>query len=469
MKQKLLAIDGLKNELNGLLKTVADKRLSDTMEELRLELNYTSNNIEGGTLTKDEVVQLTKDSPYNISFPNRPRKDIYEMITHDKVVTSMLSGEYKNERITETFMRNLHRELMYEPYDVKKRQSIGKWKKQPNEIINYRNEKIAFTPPEEVPAKMNELINWLDKYLVGKRSKEDPELHPLEIAAAFHLRYVTIHPFYDGNGRTARLLTNIILDKYGLPPIVIGSEDKHDYGVTLAHAQEYEQNAQPFYDLIGDLLIRSIIIITGKIKGENMEQYDTLDKKIKLHMVKYSHTSDLKVEKSKKTVQETYKKSFNPLFQALISNYKKFKPLFKHIEISMSCEGYGISNHKFDLSWLEEIFFPKPKRKTKKDDDDDRRRVPPERIGRFNIDFRFRGYIKAGRDAFDMWASVHFDMHDFKYDMKIQNNNQKPPITRMYNEFLTKKEIDRIANDMGNELLVGIEQNMERIKTQVRN
>lgn len=468
MKQKLLAIDGLKTELNGLLKTVVEKRLSDTMEELRLELNYTSNNIEGGTLTKDEIAQLTKDSPYNISFPNRPRKDIYEMITHDKVVTSMLSGEYKNERITETFIRNLHRELMYEPYDVKKRQSIGKWKKQPNEIINYRNEKIAFTPPEEVPTKMNDLINWLDKYLVGKRSKEDPELHPLEIAATFHLRYLTIHPFYDGNGRTARLLMNIILDMYGLSPIVIGSEEKHDYGVALSHAQEYEQNPQPFYDLIGDLLIRSMNTITGKIKGENMEQYDSIDKKIKLHMVKYSHTSDLKVERSRKTVQETYKKSFKPLFQTLSSTYKKFKPLFKHIEISMTCDSYGMSNRKFDLSWLEKKFFPKTTRKPKNNSVNESRQTLPERIGRFDVSFRFNGYIKAGRDAFDMGAYFNVEMYDFKYHIKFQHNNQMPPITRMYNEFLSEKEIKRIVVDMGDNLLKEIEQNMERIKTQAR-
>ncbi|HXB40681.1 MAG TPA: Fic family protein [Bacteroidia bacterium] len=467
MQEKFTAINNLKSEFDGLLKSADEKRVSDTMQEVRLELNYTSNNIEGGTLTKEEIAQLTTDSPYNMNFfPNRPRKDIYEMITHDKVVISLLSGEYNNERITENFIRGLHRELMYEPYDIKKRQSIGKWKKKPNEVINYRNEKMTFCPPEEVPKKMNELINWLDKYLLGKRTKSDADLHPIVIAAEFHLKYVTIHPFYDGNGRTARLLMNIILDKFGLPPIIVAQEDKHEYHTALAHAQEYEQNPQAFHELLADLLTRSMQRTIGKIKGENMEEYDSLDKKIKLHLIKYSHTSDLKEEKSKKTVQNTYKKSFKPLFQTLTSTFKKFKPLFRHIETSMTVDSYGNSNKTFDLTYLEDKFLPKPKPKSKKDNDS--REVPPERIGRFNVDFRLRGYIKAGRDAFDMYVSVHVDMHDFKYDMRFQNNQNKPPITRMYNEFLSDKEIKTIANDMGNELLKGIEANMERIKTTVR-
>jgi len=465
MQDRLATIDNLKAEYDGLLKTANQKRLSDTMQEVRLELNYTSNNIEGGTLTKDEIAQLTIDGPYNISFPNRPRKDIYEMITHDKVVISLLSGEYKNERITENFIRGLHRELMYEPYDIQKRLSIGKWKKNPNEIINYRNEKMTFCPPEEVPKKMNELVSWLDKYLVGKRTKDDAKLHPLVIAADFHLKYVTIHPFYDGNGRTARLLMNILLDMYGLPPIVISNEDKHEYSVALAHAQEYEQNPQPFHELIADLLIRSTQIIIGKIKGDNMEEYDSLDKKIKLHLTKYSYTNDVKIEKSKKAVQNIYKKSLKPLFVSLADAYRKFKPLFKHIETSISVEGTGTSNNKFDLSYLEDKFFPKPKSKSKKDNINESREVPPERIGRFNVDFRLKGYIKAGRDAFDMWASVNVEMHDFKYDIKLQHNQVKP-ITRMYSEFLSEKEIKTITNDMGSLLLKNIEDNMERIKAQ---
>lgn len=227
-------------------------------ERIRLELNYTSNHIEGSTLSKEEVRLLTDESPQNLEtiFAKRPRKDIYEMITHDKIVLYLLDGMYRNERITPTFIKQLHKELMYEPYNREKRRAIGNWKKEDNEIINYRNEKIDFVPHEQVADEMTKLINFLDNHLLEKNKVA--LFHPIEIAAKFHLDYVTIHPFYDGNGRTARLLTNVILDKYGYPPIIVGPDEKHEYSKNLAHAQAYEQNPIHFYLFIATRVWESL-------------------------------------------------------------------------------------------------------------------------------------------------------------------------------------------------------------------
>ena len=72
-----------------------------------------------------------------------------------------------------------------------------------------------------VEEKMNELIHWY-------REAKD-KLHPVELAALFHFKYVYIHPFIDGNGRTARLLMNLILLRKGYPIAVIKNEDRSEY------------------------------------------------------------------------------------------------------------------------------------------------------------------------------------------------------------------------------------------------
>ena len=81
-----------------------------------------------------------------------------------------------------------------------------------------------FMPPEpkEVQQLMTHFIEWLN-------SEETLNLHPIEMAALAHYKLVYIHPFYDGNGRTSRLLMNLILMQAGYPPIIIRVEDKHEY------------------------------------------------------------------------------------------------------------------------------------------------------------------------------------------------------------------------------------------------
>ncbi|VDK76616.1 unnamed protein product [Dibothriocephalus latus] len=87
------------------------------------------------------------------------------------------------------------------------------------------------TPPaaEIIPQLMEELMTWVN-------SEEAAELHPIEQAALAHWKLVYIHPFYDGNGRTARLLMNLILMRVGFPPAIIRKEDRHLYYETLKTA-----------------------------------------------------------------------------------------------------------------------------------------------------------------------------------------------------------------------------------------
>ena len=81
-----------------------------------------------------------------------------------------------------------------------------------------------FVPPkpEDVPALMLDLVNWLN-------SHEAWSLHPIEYASIAHYRLVYIHPFVDGNGRTSRLLMNLRLIQAGYPPVIIKVQDRFKY------------------------------------------------------------------------------------------------------------------------------------------------------------------------------------------------------------------------------------------------
>ncbi|KAL3982897.1 Fic/DOC family protein [Acanthocheilonema viteae] len=100
----------------------------------------------------------------------------------------------------------------------------------------------SFTPisANMIPKAMEEMVKWLNK--------RNPLLDPIERAAIAHYKLVSIHPFIDGNGRTARLLMNLILMQSGFPPVIIPVEARSDYYDTLVAANH--GNLRPFIRFI---------------------------------------------------------------------------------------------------------------------------------------------------------------------------------------------------------------------------
>lgn len=99
-----------------------------------------------------------------------------------------------------------------------------------------------YAPPAAVHVRdlMEEFMTWLNS--------ESTQMHPIELAALAHYKLVYIHPFYDGNGRTSRLLMNLILMQAGYPPVIIRKEDKHDYYRHLETANDGD--VRPFIRFI---------------------------------------------------------------------------------------------------------------------------------------------------------------------------------------------------------------------------
>ncbi len=168
---------------------------------------FNSNSIEGSTLTPKEVELLLKE---NIA-PNKPLEDVLEAKNAEKTLNFV--KEFK-EDLTEEFLLKVHEIYFKEtkPYIA------GKYKTAQNRITGSAFET---TPPKFVPTDM--------KLYFKEYEKLKKELHPLELAAWAHWKLVRIHPFQDGNGRTARIIMNFVLHKNGYAMIDIKTKEKQQY------------------------------------------------------------------------------------------------------------------------------------------------------------------------------------------------------------------------------------------------
>ena len=202
-------LDERKEKLDS--KRPIPKETLKTLEEnFKLEWTYNSNAIEGNTLTLKE----TKVVLEGITIGGKTMREHLEAINHNEAILFLEELIKDNKELTELDIKNIH-------YIVLKgidNENAGRYR-----IENVIISGASHIPPEAViiPELMEKLIyrydEWKDKY------------HPIIVSALLHAEFVKIHPFIDGNGRTARLLMNFEVMKNGYPPIIIKTEERHKY------------------------------------------------------------------------------------------------------------------------------------------------------------------------------------------------------------------------------------------------
>jgi Fic family protein len=186
-------------------------------EHLIVNWTYHSNAIEGNTLTLSE----TKVALEGITIGGKTLQEHLEVINHRDAIIYVEEIVRNNEPLSEWQIKSIHRLILKGIHD----DYAGTYRKE-NVLISG----AKHIPPDalQVAHQMEQFIKWYDN--------EGQYLHPIARAALVHSDFVKIHPFIDGNGRTARLLLNFELMKSGYPPIVIEKETRSEYYAALDEA-----------------------------------------------------------------------------------------------------------------------------------------------------------------------------------------------------------------------------------------
>ena len=241
-------------EIESLLKKIDDnKRLVDSHRPLneaeikeldayyRIGLTYSSNALEGNSLTLSETKVIIEDG---ITVGGKPLKDCYEATGHAKAYGFMIETARANNLIfSEESIKTLHK-LFYSGIDV---ENAGK----------YRSHQVFITGSEYLPPTADEIAPLMKAFIVDLNEKIH-SLHPVISAAFAHRRLVDIHPFGDGNGRTARLLMNLILVNKGYQIVTIPPILRLEYIAALQAAQRSDKPSdRAFTKLIAECEIES--------------------------------------------------------------------------------------------------------------------------------------------------------------------------------------------------------------------
>ncbi len=217
MKELRASIAAKRDRLDRL-RPLSAEALNRLEHYYDVEITYTSNAIEGNTLTPVETTLVIEQG---ITITGRPLKDHLETLDHYDAIRYVRELASEKRSLIENDLRNLHRLTMQ-----RSRPDIAGRYADLARYVRTETGRFEFPSPAEIPALMGDFVGWLS-----------PAPATPEVAFTAHRRLVDIHPFNDGNGRTARLLMNLILIRGGYPPVAVRPEDRLAYIRALQQSQ----------------------------------------------------------------------------------------------------------------------------------------------------------------------------------------------------------------------------------------
>ena len=211
-----------KHRIIQLKRPLSKSLVEKLKEQFSIDLTYNSNAIEGNKLTLKETYLVINDG---LTVKGKSLKDHLEAKNHHEAIHFLydLIEHEKKHTISEQLIRSLQQLIIKDIED--------------SEAGSYRKGSVMISgsshrppPAFEVPSLMEELIAWV--------RKNQKKMHPVQMAALAHHKLVHIHPFTDGNGRTARLFMNLILMQKGYPTVIILKNDRKKYYRALEKADK---------------------------------------------------------------------------------------------------------------------------------------------------------------------------------------------------------------------------------------
>lgn len=227
--------------------------LKSIKDSLSIEWTYNSNSIEGNTLTLQETKMVIEDG---FTIKGKSLREHFEVVNHQEAiefVESLASNEYLLNKLDILSVHHLVLQKIEKDFSGKLRTS------------GVRISGANFVPPNvlKVEEFVEELIHFANS----------SDIDILIKSAIFHHRFVWIHPFFDGNGRTARLLLNLILMKSGFPPAIILKNDRKKYYDALNQANN--QDYSKLLLLILQAVERTLDIYLGNLNN-TYDQYQNI-------------------------------------------------------------------------------------------------------------------------------------------------------------------------------------------------
>ncbi len=309
-----------KKKLDGL-RPFSSALAANLQEWFNVELTYTSNAIEGNTLNRKETALVTEEG---ITVRGKTIKEHLEAINHIEAMTFIHRlVEKKREDITERNVLDIHALILKKIDD----EHAGRYR---NVAVRIRGANVVLPNPMKVPDLMDAFFLWLQQ-----RNTD----HPVIIAADAHLRFVSIHPFVDGNGRTARLLLNLLLMQTGYPPALVRKEDRDVYIDSIEKAQLTNQHEE-YYKVIYRAVERSLDIYLDAIDGTSSNTVRVQKKLLKIGELSKETKETLNAirhwtEKGLLEVAEHTKSGYQLFDRSMVQRAKEIRRLQREERLSI--------------------------------------------------------------------------------------------------------------------------------------
>ncbi len=241
IEMNIKEIEKLRNDMEKYRPLDADQ-IRALNKDIRVEHIWSSNAIEGSKIDKYETEAIIDKG---ITIHGESIGDVLSTIDLNEAYDYMLDLASHKQPLTQTAIRDLNRLALAKTHP----EWGGEYR-----TLEVHPAKTDFNPysePFDIRPEMDELIEW-------SRTAQK-ELHPVQYAADLHYKFVTIHPFRDGNGRTARLLMSLALTESGYPVVNImpDKESREKYMEVLLESQK-EKDPTKFEDLVGDYTKRTL-------------------------------------------------------------------------------------------------------------------------------------------------------------------------------------------------------------------
>lgn len=247
IKEELLARVNEKMEQLNSMRPIPADALGRLHEEMRLVHTYHSNAIEGNTLTLQETKLVLEEG---LTIGGKSLREHIEATNNAKAFDRMEELAKKKCSIDHIIIQEIH--------EIVTRGIL-------EDAGRYRTRNVRIAGAVKSPPDWSKIVKLMDELI--EKTTENYE-HPVEVASFLHHRFVEIHPFSDGNGRVARLLTNLYLISRDYPPVVLKKEDRGKYYKSLRAADA--GNLGPFANFIAKAVDENLTLYLS-ISGGNDE------------------------------------------------------------------------------------------------------------------------------------------------------------------------------------------------------